>query len=785
MTGIFSLGIQFALYSFSEEWNMMLRTFITYDYYSSCEGRCNHNDIDTCRCDADCLTFGDCCFDYDVMCSSSASIQSEAWVDPELYGCYSFDLHSILLVDKCPSTWKESNMKSLCTSNVNDMIVFDQYGYNFRNVFCAVCNYRKVSHVYPWNMIPYDSRSCHDTSLLNGSTFTNSKNDMGLEFIIGVRLRLCYRISRCPTATSPLLTEKCESALVYQLPQCKGRLVMDDYKNIYCYRCVHGYIPRCRGLGYKSMWEFSGQTQKAVLQQGEPCLSNEIRDPVTQSCRQIFCRPGYRSSLASTSCVLNKDADSITNKWQCLNMHSMFFFKGVSTNDDVTKCIKDTFGRYGRFVNREYKMKSHDNMEWRALEMENDETMFDLLRFLDRRLLHDSKEFKMNQVELFCGVTDMEVVITCDKEQSSELRINCTEDWYSGSPSDFVVVNNVTDMRIILYVPNGTYIIPTFVIYHTRYYVEFRQSQKKEIIFVCGEVTHSNRLDCSFVVLNSSQYTLKENDTLLVYGGEEFQSSDFVVLSNRQAEVCFASFSDKNLNVDDDVTKQLTVSPLDIVTFVTTTMSMFGLLGTFISYVKFENLRNIYGIVIMSLSVALFMAQLSNILDYSVNFVDGFCVAVAVMKHYLWLATFTWTSIGVCILFVQFGMERIQSKSAVSKSPTRVIALQFVGWGIPLSLVGIVSVLHFFTSSPLGGMLYSGKTCWFVAGLASLLTFGIPVGISSSLNIIFIAITLMKLRKARMRSIKLQNMQGKQNNNWTEVIMFAKVILFYRSSIQT
>ncbi len=756
-----------------------MRSFIIYDYCSSCEGRCNHNDIETCRCDADCLIFGDCCFDYDVMCSSSLPIQSESWINPTLYGCYGFDLHSVLLVDKCPSTWKEPNIKSLCTSNVNDMIVFDRHGYNFRNVFCAVCNYRKINHVYPWNMIPYDSRSCHDTSMFNGSTFMNMKNDMGLEFIIGIRLRLFYQGSRCPPATSPILVEKCSaSALVYQHPQCKDSF-MNDYKNHYCYFCINGYIPRCRGFGYKSMWQFGGQTQKAVLQHVEPCLSNEIRDPVAQSCRQISCRPGYRLSMKSNTCVLNKDANSIIiNKWHCLNMHSIFFFKRLIKEHDVTKCIKETFGRYGRFVNREYKIPSHDNMEWRAFEMKDGENMFDVLRFLDRSLLHDSNEFSMNQAELFCGVTDMEVVLTCDKRQFSELLINCTGDWYSGSPSDFVVVNNVSDMSSILYVPNGIYITPVFIIYHTRYYLEYRQVQKKDIMFICGDMTHSTRLDCSFVLLNSSEYMLKENETLLVNGDEEFRSGDFLVLPNKQAQVCFVHFPDKTFDFDDDddFTKQLTVSPLGIFSFVTTSMSMFGSLGTLISYVKFKSLRNIYGIVIMSLSVALFMAQLLNILNESVDFEDGICVAVGVIKHYFWLATFTWTSIGACVLFVQFAMEGIHSHSAVSKSPKRVVALQFVGWGIPLSLESVLSALHFLTSSSsLEGMLYSGETCWLVAGLASLLAFGIPVGISLSVNIVLIAITLVKLHKARMRSIRLQNKQGKKNK-WTEVMMFAKVI---------
>ena len=76
------------------------------DQSNSCEGRCNHHDTQTCKCDHDCLRFGDCCFDYDVMCNAPSSIiQSKSWLDPKLFGCYQFVLRDILLVDKCSISW--------------------------------------------------------------------------------------------------------------------------------------------------------------------------------------------------------------------------------------------------------------------------------------------------------------------------------------------------------------------------------------------------------------------------------------------------------------------------------------------------------------------------------------------------------------------------------------------------------------------------------------------------------------------------------------------------------
>ena len=36
--------------------------------HTSCDGRCNHSEYATCRCDINCVSFGDCCFDYVAMC---------------------------------------------------------------------------------------------------------------------------------------------------------------------------------------------------------------------------------------------------------------------------------------------------------------------------------------------------------------------------------------------------------------------------------------------------------------------------------------------------------------------------------------------------------------------------------------------------------------------------------------------------------------------------------------------------------------------------------------------
>ena len=128
---------------------------VTIEYSDSCEGRCDHRDFATCQCDAECHQFGDCCFDYHVMCGfrETEFNQSifQSWIEPMSYTCNALPIvGNLQLVQGCPSSWKESYMRSRCLFESNGMPVFDKFGYNFRNVFCALCHYRKINQIQPF-----------------------------------------------------------------------------------------------------------------------------------------------------------------------------------------------------------------------------------------------------------------------------------------------------------------------------------------------------------------------------------------------------------------------------------------------------------------------------------------------------------------------------------------------------------------------------------------------------------------------------------------------------------
>ena len=404
------------------------------------------------------------------------------------------------------------------------------------------------------------------------------------------------------------------------------------YKNPFCFLCLE---PEASSLSacpvdLQSMWQFRPLKPVATVVVKE-CHANEVRDPVTQSCRQILCRPGYSSSLSSTDCVPNDDMN-LASKWNCSKQNFYIFFKNPhNENHHVRNCFKDYLHTHRHLIKDEY-----GNLQWNAFEMKNHDNSFEILRFLEKKIqleeYHNSTD--NNRTEIFCGVTKMEVTISCDFSRLlNEYGTNCmTGDWYTGSPSDFILVNKEMDMKSLLYIPDDVYFTPTYIIYHQLLQVdEARRIENKALFFICGdEQINSTSLDCAFVVFNHTSYSLIRNGTILVESSKQLRSSNFLILTNGDAHVCFDSVTDyqneSNLNT-------LLLTPLQIIGFSITPISLCGLLGTLATYVTFKQLRNAYGYAVMSLSVALFHAQLLTLLTDTLAVGVKTCVLFAVMKH--------------------------------------------------------------------------------------------------------------------------------------------------------
>ena len=758
------------------------------DEKNTCEGQCNHRTFSDCRCDRDCVLYGDCCIDYHSACAQEQTkMILTTWIHPMFHICHSvpFKMYGsapsvqprgVQLVSRCPFAWQDRGVNSRCVSQTDGMPVSDQYGYNFRNVFCAICHYRKLDQLYPWHSVPLESLDCIDNEdrakSKRGQVFHVDSANGQNAFIIGTYYRHCYEYEACPSNTNATLAKKCQLYRFVDESCSRHR-----YKNDYCHLCHEDQTLPCskfpgRGLprpgnGYQTMWQFVPPKPPLRL---DLCMPNEIRDPITQMCRKTACKSGYK--VVSTRCVVSNDTSlRITNNWNCSQQNVMFFFKyEVTGTDDKSTCLNNKLRNKGNVKSWEYNFISSDNTEWTAFDIVS-KNVFQLLHDLHSEIKKEIDHGDKIQ-EIFCGIQNMEIFITCDKHPDAELNTRCQNNSYTGVPSDFLNVNITSKTDLILFVPEGIYINPMFVFYYEHSSFHILPTKTIDSVFVCGSLVKESIVDCVFIILNVSEYSLKSNGTVLVYGSHELTSDEFFILADNRASVCFDSLEE--LTGDKTTTNSgFFASKLDAVSFVTTCISLTGLLGTLATYIRFKSLRNIYGQGIMSLTISLMWSQILAILSDKLYLPRSACVIFAVMNHYFWLATFTWTTTLALILCYKFGLKHIQHTDEGIKVS---IAVQAFGWGIPLVIIGLTLSTHFCNCLWLGDFVfYDDVTCWIRAGFVNWVAFGLPVAFSLGINVALVIITLYKLRKARHFSNRMQQ-KSVESDRWREAVLFVKVI---------
>ena len=77
-------------------------------------------------------------------------------------------------------------------------------------------------------------------------------------------------------------------------------------------------------------------------------------------------------------------------------------------------------------------------------------------------------------------------------------------------------------------------------------------------------------------------------------------------------------------------------------TLVGFSLSILALLAVILTYALFEELRTLPGKIIINLAVALLLTQLVFLFDMVKDVSDNFCTVIAVVLHYLFIASFCW-----------------------------------------------------------------------------------------------------------------------------------------------
>ena len=127
----------------------------------------SYNSLGGCHCDPYCFYFNDCCIDYLNECKTTLvdNVFHEATegINPSQFSCvqpagYPGEVDKYWMVSQCDVRWSNEEIKAKCEGQTVDedplTLIPVEYlkSITFKNVYCAVCNYKNISGIIPWGI---------------------------------------------------------------------------------------------------------------------------------------------------------------------------------------------------------------------------------------------------------------------------------------------------------------------------------------------------------------------------------------------------------------------------------------------------------------------------------------------------------------------------------------------------------------------------------------------------------------------------------------------------------
>ena len=637
------------------------------------------------------------------------------------------------------------------------MHVYDIDGNNYRNIYCALCHNHSIKDIRFWNIDENLVAGC--PADINGIAADSVKKQTFP--LRGKLFRRCFTGDECPKTFSNTSVISSCSSYAYPTYMCH-RPGSTAFKNPHCALC-NGYNVSALALDCpldpylafhgQAIWQFKSVPSFNI------CPVGEGLDEISKTCRPIICSTGY--SFNGFKCILNNNTESmdIVGTWGCDERITHFLFRG----DYPTRaCAVETFERYfGGYNSRMFKQQASEFEDdlWMALKFINEnarKTLQTIRNESHSNILHDLSS---------CRLHEIEVISTCSKTE-----YECNGQWVSGNPTDFRRVFGVLNNTEV-YLKDTTYFEADIIIYALNHYFHIQEHNSYEAIILCAHEIDVPSLDCAMIKLRKDEYSF--NKSGIFYGEIKFEIDEYYILPDGHAQVC--------LSVIEQSSKQRTKrsenyrfvsGALDAVHFSLTCLSIFGLLSTLVTYMRFKQLRHLHGVCIIGLSLALLFANIFTVLSDKVQLYDSLCIAFAAITHYFWLAAFTWMTLISAVMINTFVVNRAKP---IRKSKMAYSVVLLTGWSTPLLIVLVLLSLQFCKLCSFDIVIYDGvSTCWLATPSINLYAFGIPVMISLTINVILLSILMISLRKARKTSNKLQH-RKRNEDQWNEALLCLKV----------
>ncbi|KAK6187384.1 hypothetical protein SNE40_005426 [Patella caerulea] len=663
-----------------------------------------------CMCDLDCIKYGDCCIDVMVKLGlHTQPPQSE-------FTCISPELET--------SIFSLKNMASIMDGYYMKTQIIDAHGRHQR------CNNSPVLPVTCQSTgITYINMECAFLNLENGckhwslhsecDAIGTDQNNTCKTYLIPpffAELRYCDArrsqpiISQClPESTDK---EKCNKYF-YLVYGDDGRI----YKNIFCYLCNDNGLSKILGEAINPvefLTSFTDLFEKAVYK--EPCDGTMAwMDFRVNKCRPIRCDSG--KVLRGGYCE-HDNRTAVGNSYHLLQQMSI-------KPTDTIHILKQVV---------------HNVVTYLSYEMNS---------------------------------TDYHISVTNQVPVSGE-SVVYVDIW-------FTITSNVSlnDFEINIF-QLGKQMFNTFSAIQVSSSVNYTRLEHHKTLFgnfssdaeaeLCCAVDQNmmldtnnyepitNQLTCSYIEFSPDEFSMEYMTVRIGHLNITLGDDQFSLYKN-QLRVCFELFLNKTgmrynnetvfYNIEgessnDDRNTGLIKFYLSIILM---GLSMLGLLLTFITYLRFREMRTQPGKNNMGLVISLFLANLMVLVG--VEKVDHVivCQFLGVAIHYLWLSMLLWMNVCSYHMFKVFVLEAFTVIGS-SNGVKHTLVYCLYANGTPILIV-TTNIISNYILSHGGDIGYGGKVCYLSTPQLVIYCFIVPLCFVILTNIIFFISTIICIHRVK------------------------------------
>ena len=257
--------------------------------------------------------------------------------------------------------------------------------------------------------------------------------------------------------------------------------------------------------------------------------------------------------------------------------------------------------------------------------------------------------------------------------------------------------------------------------------------------------TEQSGSSCETKVLNFSAFLILENTSLLLLSSGRLYAPSEYTKSDREITLCpsvtnISGYSGRNRHAIHTIMFAFS-SKQNLAFFIGSLVSIASLIILIVVYVILRALSDIASRSVLSLSVALFLAQLLLLIGVSRTELRPLCVAFAAATHYCFLAAFCWISV------LAYDACRRGPRPTVGDSWT-FLGYSIFAWIVPAGIVGGALTLDLLDLPSIDDNFrphYGHGKCWILTAYALLLYFGLPAAVLIAASFVLYIAVLRKI----------------------------------------